>query len=99
MKCSFVTSLRPEVMRKFSRDDPVDELHQQVVRLARIAKKKSLMAQCYVAVWTEMMYEVWRHRCLVMYDGSRPNATQAIRNVRFRVASRFQGVVANFLVD
>lgn len=56
-----------------------------------------MMAQCYVAIWTELMYEICLQRCSVMYKEGKSSLKQAESNILFRVAARFQGCVADFL--
>lgn len=96
LRCNFVMEIRSKVMARFRYDLPAMNLSEEVLRLARIARKRGQMAQCYVAVWTEMVYEVWRLRCIKLYAGGTLDVNQAVRNVLFRVASKFQGHVSRF---
>lgn len=47
-------------MHRFEYDDVAVGVQSEILRVAKIARKKTPMACCYVAQWTEFMYEVWR---------------------------------------
>lgn len=85
-------------MSRFARDNNATSLREEVFRVAKVAQKITLMAQCYVAIQTELHYEVQKQRCTTMYANGIIDVRQVEWSIVFRVASRFQGHVANFLV-
>lgn len=54
-------------MSRFRCDEIVRYLPNEVDRVAKIGKKKTVMAMVYVASWSEMMYEIWLRRCMIVY--------------------------------
>lgn len=70
-------------MQGFSFDNVAINLEQEVVRVARINRKKSDMAKVYVAIWLEG--GCW-------YD------MQVIRVVLFNVVARVSPMAVNFLL-
>lgn len=50
MECAYSSQLRELVMFKFTYDNPEASLAPEVVRMARVCRKKGLMAQSYITV-------------------------------------------------
>lgn len=43
------------------------DLAQEVIRVVKINKKKTLMAKAYVVVRCNLLYEIWCVRCKVVF--------------------------------
>lgn len=78
VSCPFVRGVTDKVMAKFQYYTQIMDLPQEVRRVAKVAKKKKLVAIAYVALWTELMYDVWNHMCLAMYQEKYLNKNKAV---------------------
>lgn len=81
-------SFRSGVMNSRLNDQPASELAQEVQRVAKIAKKRILAAQTHVVVWSEIMYQIWRLRCLAVYQNLIRPLEAVQREVLFHAATR-----------
>lgn len=75
-------------MLNFKHDGGCNELIVELKKVARIAKKKSLMASTYIFVWTKLIYRVWFTRFQANYQDRTPVKDQVIRNILLRAATR-----------
>lgn len=61
-------------MDKLQYDNQIRNLPQEVRRVVKIARKNTIMAKAYVALWSKLMYEVWDQRCIAVYQEQEPKS-------------------------
>lgn len=67
MECGFAKELRAQVMKCFPWDNSSADPYGEILRVSRLASKRSPTARAYVILWTKLWYAIWINRCNVLY--------------------------------
>lgn len=85
-------------MKNFSRDNHASSLDIELQRVAKIYGRKPLIATAYIALWTELIHDVWINRCKVLYQNVQLLNEQVCKAIVFSVAVRLPELASSFLL-
>lgn len=83
VECSWTLELKQLILGKFGLQTEVSFVGE-IMRMARVCKKKQDVAKVIHLLWLEWIYEVWITWCRLVFQGQQPSLLKARTNILFQ---------------